>query len=317
MFKRGYGALSLSLCLLGVLLSSLIAAQDRAIQLTSELVTVDVTVLDRQGNYVMDLSEHDFEVFHDDVQQPIAFFESQKAVGLTRPLAVVFALDISGSLGTQIADQQIAASRFVDLIQAESQFAVIGFNDKIHTFQKFTSTRERIKQAFAKAKAIGGRTRLYDALDRAVTMLVNDAPEWRGGRRLRRVVVVITDGIDFTSLVNHQDVIRRANAANVTIYSITIPSYVLSVQGKQRVPTLLDASRIVRDTGGMDFSAEERDFTPVFRTIAEEIRASFLLAYYPPKGQLRDGQYHRLRVTTKRPGLTIRQSRQGYQSLPS
>jgi Ca-activated chloride channel family protein len=311
--KKHIGAV-LGLCVLGVLSNNFSVGQDQTIKLESDLVAVDVAVLDQRGNYVTGLSEKDFVIFHDGVLQPIAFFESQMTQTLTRPLAVVFALDISASLGTQIADQQSAASRFIDLVQTHSVFAVLGFNDQVHTFQKFTSDPERVKRAFAKAKQIGGRTRLYDALDRAITMLVKDAPEWRDGRRLRRVVVVITDGFDYTSTINHREVIHRANAANVTIYSITLPSYIVSVTGKQRVPTLLDASGIVRETGGSDFSTEERDFAAIFRAIAEEIRASYLLAYYPPKEQLRDGQHHRIKVTTVRSELGVRQSRQGYQA---
>ena len=106
--------------------------------------------------------------------------------------------------------------------------------------------------------------------------------------------------------------IHRANAADVTIYSITLPSYVLSVTGRRRVPTLLDASGIVRQTGGRDFSAEERDFTPIFRAIAEEIRASYTLAYYPPVEHRQDGRFHQITVTVRRPGLIVRQSRRGY-----
>ncbi len=282
------------------------------ISLRSDLVTVDVTVLDAEGNYVTDLRQEDFELYHDGVPQPIAFFEAQIRAELSRPLAVVFALDTSGSVGPQIAEQQHAARQFLRLLHPESVFAVIGFNDRIRVFQKFTSDPVLIERAFEKAREVGGRTRLYDALDRAVTLLSREAPRWRQGRQVRRVVIVITDGFDYTSTISHLEVIRRANAADVTIYSITLPSYILSVTGRRRVPTLLDASGIVRQTGGRDFSAEEPDFTPIFRAIAEEIRASYTLAYYPPAEHRRDGQFHRITVTVKRPGLLIRQSRPGY-----
>jgi len=87
----------------------------------------------------------------------------------------------------------------------------------------------------------------------------------------------------------------------VTIYSITLPSYALSpTPSKERVITPLDASRIVAATGGRDFPADARDFTPVFKALAEEIRASYALSYYP---DLRDGKYHELRVATTRSGV--------------
>jgi VWFA-related protein len=282
------------------------------IALRSDLVTVEVTVLDAEGNYVTDLQKEDFELWHDGIPQPIAFFEAQIRPELSRPLAVVFALDTSGSVGPQIAEQQHAARQFISLIHPGSVFAVIGFNDRIRIFQKFTSDPTRIERAFERAREVGGRTRLYDALDRAITLLSRDAPRRRDGRTVRRVIIVITDGFDYTSTISHTEVIHRANAADVTIYSITLPSYVLSVTGRRRVPTLLDASGIVRQTGGRDFSAEERDFTPIFRAIAEEIRASYTLAYYPPLEHRQDGRFHQITVTVRRPGLIVRQSRRGY-----
>lgn len=286
--------------------------QEASVKLESDLVTLDVVVLDRQGNFVTGLTKDDFELRHDGVPQPIAHFEAEVSSALSRPLAVVFALDTSGSIGRQIVEQQDAARRFVSLIQEDSLFAVLGFNDKIRIFQKFTNDPFRIEEAFEKARAIGGRTRLYDAIDRAITLLVKEAPEKRNGRRLRRVVIVITDGFDYTSTIDRMELIRRANTAGVTVFSITLPSYVLSVAGRRRVPTLLDAAGIVAQTGGRDFSAEERDFTPIFKAIAEEVKASYVLAYYPPTAHRRDGKFHQITVTVKRPDLVIRQSRRGY-----
>ncbi len=298
--------------LLALLLGEGIGRARAQISLRSDLVTVDVTVFDAEGNYVTDLQRDEFELRHDGVPQPIAFFEAQIRPELTRPLAVVFALDTSGSVGPQIAEQQQAARQFLSLIHPGSVFAVIGFNDRVRVFQKFTNDPTRIERAFERAREIGGRTRLYDALDRAITLLSREAPRRRDGRIVRRVVIVITDGFDYTSTISHTEVIHRANAAEVTIYSITLPSYVLSVTGRRRVPTLLDASGIVRQTGGRDFSAEERDFTPIFKAIAEEIRASYILAYYPPPEHRRDGRFHEITVTVRRPGLIVRQSRRGY-----
>jgi hypothetical protein len=77
------------------------------------------------------------------------------------------------------------------------------------------------------------------------------------------------------------------------------------------VITPLDATRIVMATGGRDFSADARDFTPIFKALAEEIRASYALAFYPEQ---RDGQFHQLQVQTSRPGVQLRANRSGYQA---
>ncbi|MFZ4793923.1 MAG: hypothetical protein ACOYLN_07315, partial [Blastocatellia bacterium] len=111
-----------------------------------------------------------------------------------------------------------------------------------------------------------------------------------------------------------REMIRRAIAAGVTVYSITLPSYVLSATRRnERVLTPLDATRIVQATGGNDFAADAGDFTPVFRALAEEIRATYAIAFYP---EIRDGQAHRLEVRTSRPDVRLRLSRTGYQAPP-
>ena len=98
--------------------------------------------------------------------------------------------------------------------------------------------------------------------------------------------------------------------AAVTVYTVTLPSYMLSAtHSGERVITPLDAMRIVASTGGRDFAANLSDFTPIFRALAEEIRASYVLAYYP---EVRDGKFHELRVQTNRAGVRLRASRNGY-----
>lgn len=288
------------------------------VRLEGKLVPIDVTVMDRDGNYVTDLKQEDFILTHDGVNYPIAFFEAQTTRSFTRPVAIVFALDVSGSLGVQVKDQQRAAQQFLRAMRQQAVCAVIGFNDRIHVYQNFTTDVEKLQQGFAKARNIGGRTRLYDAIDRAVTMLQRDAPARVEGRRVRRLVVVVTDGFDYTSLISAPEVIRRANQAGVTVYAIILPSYILSPQGKHRVPTLLDATGIVERTGGKTFSIDDQNYVQIFSEIAEEIRASYLLAFYPLSPPSTGGRSHRLKVITTRPGVQIRQSRYEYSSaLPS
>ena len=124
------------------------------------------------------------------------------------------------------------------------------------------------------------------------------------------MIVVITDGFDSASIIDRRELIRRANLAGVTVYSMTLPSYMLSATpSRERVITPLDATRIVMATGGRDFSADARDFTPIFKALAEEIRASYALAYYP---EWRDGKSHELRVKTSRAGVLLRVSRTSY-----
>src|SRR5215813_2226261 len=281
------------------------------IRVDTDLVVIDVTATDKSGNYIRDLRAEEIQVFEDGQQRNINFFAMTDEAVLSRPLAVVFALDLSGSLRPDEMDTlRQAAMKFTELMKGDSVFAAMTFNHKVKISQDFTSDPDKIARAFEKADRFEGSTRIYDALDRAITMLNKNAPRTRKGRPVRRVVVVITDGFDSASIIDRREVISRANDAGVTIYSVTLPSFALSpTDSSSRVITPLDASRIIPATGGQDFSADARDFTPIFKALAEEIRASYALAYYPDN---RDGKRHELRVKTSRPDIQIRASRTGY-----
>src|SRR5215510_11125687 len=281
------------------------------IRLNTDLVVIDVTITDKSGAYVRNLRPEEIQLFEDGQERKINFFAMNDEVALSRPLAVVFALDLSGSLRTdEMTTLRQAAMKFTELMKGDSVFAAMSFNYKVKIAQDFTPDPAKIERAFANMNKFEGSTRIYDALDRAITMLNRSAPRTRNGRPVRRVVVVITDGFDSASIIDRREVIRRANDAGVTIYSVTLPSFALSpTDSTTRVITPLDASRIVSATGGQDFSADARDFTPIFKALAEEIRASYALAYYPDS---RDGKRHELRIKTSRPGIQIRANRTSY-----
>lgn len=286
---------------------------DQEIRLATDLVTIDATVTDKDGNFTRKLTADDFVVYEDGEPQKLDFFEANEEAALTRSLAVIFALDTSGSIKPEeIAKQREATESFVKLVRPESLFAIIAFNSEARVLQDFTSDPAKLIQGFSRIGKVEGSTRLFASIDRAVSMLKR-APHFRAGRRLRRVVIVITDGFDNVDSTDQQDLIRRANDAEVTVYSITLPSY-MPGSATGRVMTLLDVSRIIPLTGGSDFSADTKDFNPVFKAIAEEIRSSYTLAYYPPDKSRRDGRVHQIRIEVRKPGAIVRASRTSYQA---
>ncbi len=285
------------------------------LRIETDLVTVDVVATDKNGNYVRDLRPDEIQLFENGQPRKLDLFTVNDESTISRPLAVVFALDLSGSLKPEeTITLREAALKFTTLMKGDSVFAALAFNYEVNILQGFTDDPRRIESAFARADRFEGSTRIYDALDRAVTLLERNAPRTRKGRQVRRVIVVITDGFDSASIIDRRELIRRANLAGVTVYSMTLPSYMLSATpSRERVITPLDAARIVMATGGRDFSADARDFTPIFKALAEEIRASYALAFYPEQ---RDGQFHQLQVQTSRPGVQLRANRSGYQASP-
>jgi len=281
------------------------------VRIDTDLVTIDVTATDKNGNYVRDLRPDEFQVFEDGKLKKLDFFAVTDQAALSRPLAVVFALDMSGSLKPEEAvTLREAAKKFTEMMSGDSVFAALAFNYNVKILQGFTDDPHKLERALAKADHFEGSTRIYDAVDRAITLLNRQAPRTRKNRPVRRVVIVISDGFDSASIIDRQELIRRANAAGVTVYSITLPSYILSpTQSSERVITPLDATRLITATGGRDFAADVEDFTPIFKALAEEIRASYALAYYP---EWRDGKSHELRVKTSRQGVQLRVSRTSY-----
>jgi Ca-activated chloride channel homolog len=286
---------------------------DQVIKLETDLVTIDATVTDKDGNFVRKLTAEDFVVYEDGQPQKLEFFEANEEAALTRSLAVVFALDKSGSIKPEeIEKQREATEAFVKLVRPESLFAVVAFSSEVRVLQDFTSEPQRVSQAFKKIGDVTGSSRIFGTIDRAVSMLKR-VPRFKSGRRLRRVVIIITDGYDNLDPPEQGDLIRRANDAEVTVYSITLPSY-SATSRTGRIMTLLDVSRIIPLTGGADFSADSKDFTPVFKAIAEEIRSSYTLAFYPPQSSRRDGRIHQLRVEVRKPGAIVRTNRTSYQA---
>ena len=313
--KPARGRLALAIAALLSLLNAAAGHQgEPPIKLQTDLIAIDVTVTDKDGYFLRKLNAEDFLVYEDNEQRKLDFFEANEEAALTRSLAVVFALDTSGSIKPEeIAKQREAMTSFTTLVRPESVFAVISFNNDIRVLQDFTSDVNKLSQSFKRIGQVEGSTRLFASIDRAVSMLKR-APRYRSGRRLRRVVIVITDGFDNVDTTDQQDLIRRANDAEVTVYSITLPSYMAGLGANQRSMTLLDVARIVPLTGGADFSADTKDFTPVFKAIAEEIRSSYTVAFYPQDKNRRDGRVHQLRIECKKSGAIVRASRTSYQA---
>jgi hypothetical protein len=146
-------------------------------------------------------------------------------------------------------------------------------------------------------------------------MLVRSAPRTREKRLMKRSVLVVTDGFPVGDTVKPETVIERANAADVSVFVVTLPSYsrVMASSTQTPLPTPLDVSGLAESTGGRNVYANEKDYAPLFRALAEEVSSAYVLAFYPPEEKRRDGQVHTIRVEGPR-GLTLRQSRSEYRA---
>jgi len=289
------------------------------VKIDTDLVSVDVVVNDSEGLPVRNLRQEDFKIYLDGVEQPLAFFQVERRSGEPRPLAIVFALDISGSMTAEEMDRlRSAVNAFSTRLSGHpALYAVMAFGMNVKTLQKFTSERDKLDRAFERIarEPNGLSTHTYDAVDDAIRLLVRHAPRTRERRLMKRAVLVVTDGFPVGDTVSASTVIERANAADVSIYVVTLPSYsrMMAVSAQTPLPTPLEVSGLADLTGGRSVYAEESNYDPLFRALAEEVSSAYVLAFYPPEQKRRDGQFHNIRVEGPN-GLTLRQSRPGFQA---
>lgn len=296
-------------------------AQDdiEVLRIDTNLIPIDVTVTNAEGEFVRNLKQEDFKLYEDGVERAISFFNVEKKGGTLRPVAIVFALDISGSMTPGEIDRLRSAVRtFADrLADRTSLFAVVAFGMNVKTLQTFTNERQKLDRAFDRIARDpeGLSTHAYDAVDDAIRMLVRKAPRSRERRLMKRSVVLISDGFPVGDTVEPATVIERANAADVSIYTVTLPSFSRLAVSPPRMPlpTPLDVSGLAEKTGGTNAYATDKDFESIFRALAEDVASSYVLAFYPPEETRNDGRFHSIRVEVAR-GLTLRQSRPGYKS---
>ncbi len=292
---------------------------DDILRIDTDVVAVDVTVTDLQGVPVRNLVKEDFKLYADGIQQPISFFQVERRTGPPRPLALVFTLDISGSMTTEeMGRLRHALQAFsTSITDQQAVYAVMAFGMNVKTLQKFTSDPTALDRTFEKLarEPNGLSTHTYDAVDDAIRLIVRHAPRTRDRRLMKRAVLVVTDGFPVGDTVAPQTVIERANAADVSVYVVTLPSYsrMMTASTLAPLPTPLDVSGLADLTGGRSVYATEKDYVPLFRALADEVTSAYVLAFYPAEEKRRDGQFHSLKVEGP-PGLTIRQSRPGYQA---
>ena len=289
------------------------------IKVDTDLVPLDVVATDAKGRLVRDLKKEDFKLFEDGVERPIASFNVEQIEGSPRPVAIVFAIDVSGSMtheeAARVGDAMREFSR--RLADHPATFAVMTFGMQVKTIQSLTSDREKLERAFERLphEPNGMSTHAYDAVDDAVRMLARHAPLTKQHQMVKRAVVLITDGFPVGDVVSPETVIERANNADTSVYVVTMPSYtrVLASTTMMPLPTPLDVSGLVDKTGGRSIYATEHDLGPLFRAIAEDVASAYVFGFYPPLANRKDGKFHSIRIEGPG-GMTLRQSRTGYQS---
>ncbi|MCS6816803.1 MAG: VWA domain-containing protein [Blastocatellia bacterium] len=287
------------------------------ITLRSDLVLVPVTVRDRQGRLVRDLTQEDFEVFDNGRKQPIAFFSREPASGmLSRPLVMSVLLDASGSAAATWHAQASALRSLLRWLGPEIRAHLLRFHERPESLTEgFTTDKALLERVLERHHPVWRQTAIFDALFFAFQQLAM-VPEGH----VRKVALLITDGLDTASTVSPDQCLRVAEATGITLYVIIIPIYV-PVEGRLRPrPIAPGLAEIARRTGGrLIFAGDVRqildpratlDLTPVLQDIVEELWNQYYIGYYAPTSP--GGTRHRIQVRVRRRGLRVEVARQTY-----
>jgi VWFA-related protein len=309
-----------ALILIFVCARNAFAQDDNVIKIDTDLQTFDVIATDAAGKPVRGLSAKDFKIYEDGQERQVEFFEqTQKANGM-RPIAIVFALDVSGSMTTSELEKLRDAMRvFISHLENKNaSFAITTFGMNVKVLQSFTNDQERLEKAFDKLlrEPSGLSTHTYDAVDDAIRLLDRKAPRSRGQVPVKKSVIVVTDGFPVGDTVAPGLVIERANKSDVSVFTVTLPSFskISLTPARKPLPTPLDVTGLADKTGGKNVYATDKDFEPLFRSLAEDFTASYLLAFYPAEEKRRDGRFHSVKIELTKKDLTVRQNRDGYSS---
>lgn len=285
--------------------------ESKPIRIETDLVNFQVTVTDKKGNIIRGLKAEDFQVFENGVERKIDFFETIKSDKKFRSLSVIFALDTSGSMTEkEIEKLKLVISELVDnLVDYQSQFAVLTFGMKVKVLQSFTNKPEKIRKSLEKLEheRDGLSTHAYDAVDTAIRLLQKSAKGLA-----RKVIILVTDGFPTGDIATPEIVIERANKAEVVIYSIILPSYSVLHWGKKPLLTPLEVSGITEKTGGRVFYPTREELDEISKVLSDEIADCYLLAFYPSEESKRDGYFREVKIKTRKKDYRVRQNRSGY-----
>ena len=290
------------------------------LKIDNSLITIPVSIFDRNGLYIPDLDKSDFKVFEDGKEQEIAYFATSE-----QPFTVVLLLDVSPSTEYKINEIQDAAIAFVNQLKAQDSVMVIEFDQSIRVLTEVTNDRPKIAKAIRRS-GFGSGTSLYDAVDYTLRKKLSKIQG-------RKAVVLFTDGVDTTSFKNSYDsTMREAEEADSPIFPIYFNTFFNNNGGVMSSPfpplgrfpggrtmssrgtssgEYLVGKKYLEDlaanTGGRLFQPESSSggLTRAFEGIAEELRRQYSIGYYPTYvGQA--GQRKQIKVRVNRPNVIVR-----------
>jgi VWFA-related protein len=310
--------------------------EDDVIKVETNLVTMPVSVLDRDGRFVAGLRQQDFQIYENGAAQKIEYFAS-----IEKPFTVVLMIDVSPSTAYRIDEIHDAAISFVNQLRRDDKVVVISFDERVNVLSPVTNDRRVLRNAILQAQ-FGDGTSLYEAVDYAVSRQLRNIEG-------RKAVVLFTDGVDTTSRrATYQSTVSQAEELDALIYPIRYDTYSqmasrggggfpqrrrsssgdilgdilggilnggggITIGGGSSGGSRSDYEKgrryledLARNSGGRAVDANaNNNLDAAFAGIAEELRQQYSVGYYPETvGQ--KGERRSIRVRVNRPNLVVR-----------
>jgi VWFA-related protein len=309
------------------------------VRIDTNLVTVPVSVLDRDGRYISDIRREQFNVFENGAEQKIAYFEATE-----KPFTVALLLDTSGSTFFHLWEIKEAAINFAKQLRPQDRVFIVTFDRLVMLLTEATNDLNVVTEVVQRNAITGFSTRLYDAIDLVIKARLNKIAG-------RKAIVLFTDGVDTASYqATYQSSLREVEELDALIYPIqydttdfvdaqtrtnttiettTIRSKNFPTRSSSRVTygnpkasgpgtsigdyKLADQylHQLATKTGGRLYEANDRtQLSAAFSKIAAELSHQYSLGYYPQITP-QSGERREIRVRVDQPNVAVR-ARDGY-----
>lgn len=288
--------------------AQLASPQTSTLRSTTELVKLDVSVLDQSGKFAAGLTAHDFRVLDNGVEQPVAFFSPVQS-----PAQILVMLETSPAVYLIRSDHISAVYALLDGLAPDDQVALATYDATPRGILGFTEDKAAFLAALSQVQYTIGmdELNLYNSIS---TVL-----DWVGSSTGKKALVLLGTGLDSSPSPNWDALVKNLRGHDVVIFPVALggslrggPSHKSTAKkkesrgnGKQRpespqagssyIFAKADAAllSLASMTGGRAYFPESADdFVPIYRQIANELRNEYVLGIQPAQ----DGQFHSLTV---------------------
>ena len=291
------------------------APQAASFRVSANYVRVPVTVFDEKGMLLDDLDRRDFEILDDGEPTPIINFVHDLA-----PINVLLLLDSSGSLKDELEEIKQAALLFAQSFTRDDRISIISFSDETVLLTPWTNRLKKLRKGLNKLKK-GYRTAIYDALGETIESHLNEV-------KGRRVIILLTDGLDNESVTPYDRILGRLIESQITLYIVSRTRLVDDkVRDSERVHFLNQVMRnVLQDDGDFVddyFRKKEKDMVNLaestggralfpevldeldntYAQVASELKHQYLLTFLPPESSAK--KFRSIQVTCNLPAGRI------------